>query len=402
VTGGGRLVVERQQPGRIAVSGGAVLRTPLVATPAAVVAATLAVPLSAARRRDVLVAPLVAAHWADAVGTAAGRDGARVRVAPVVSADLAGITVECVSGEHAALAALPGWFAAAAASEPASGLEPVRRRALARSRGEDRWSDVVRRSLFDPAHRYAVGAAEVAGQVARCGWDDLVASLRWLTRPPPVLALSVMDDEVLGAWAGELAGDWPEPPPSPDPTPQRLVRIHLPADAGPAQLLLGTPGVALGSVDKFAVHLVWAMLGGREGLLERRLRGLTYAIAAFSRELAEGGYGVCYLRCDAAALDQVVDRVAEVLIELAEGRFGGPELVSARERLLIAQLLATQTGQGITERLCALEVGGVTADPTGYQASIRGVTGAGVAQAAHRCLGLSAAAVREALPGGRA
>jgi predicted Zn-dependent peptidase len=129
------------------------------------------------------------------------------------------------------------------------------------------------------------------------------------------------------------------------------------------------PGVALGSPWKFPLHVAWALLGGREGLLDRRLRrerALTYALAAFSRELAEGGYGVCFAECPAGAVDEVAGQVAEAFGELAVGGTEPAALRSARERLIIRQHAAVQAECDLAERLCGYELAGV--DPAQYAA----------------------------------
>src|SRR5262249_51186168 len=157
---------------------GGTLMTPGSSAGTAVVAATLAFPLASAARSDILLAPLVAAYWAEAVGVSAYRGGAGVRVEPLVSADLVGLTVEAGRGDHDVLGALPEWFVAGPEVPSDNGLAALKQRCLSRLRSTERWSDAIRAALFGPEHRYGTGAAETTGRISGCGPDDLAAAAR--------------------------------------------------------------------------------------------------------------------------------------------------------------------------------------------------------------------------------
>jgi hypothetical protein len=339
-------------------------------------ALTLALPLTAARdRTTVLAAPLLSACWARAVARAARRSGAAVRVEPVTTADYAGVTVEALHRDRRALDAVPGWFTGAADPEPA--FARVRAECLARDGTDERWSDGVRGALFGPAHRYGVGHDERSAFLRSCGPDDAARlSAGLLTAAPPVLALSQPDAGQLRRLAELVAAEGPGPRTGPsaarssgtEPSGGRSSVVQEPVTvslrAGPelAYHLLGTPGVYLGSPDKAALHLAWAVLGGREGLLDRRLRrerALTYSLAAFSREFASGGYGLVVAGCAPDALEEVRAETRAVLGTLARGEFAAELLESARERLVIQYHRAVQSGRGITERLCGYEIAGL-------------------------------------------
>lgn len=379
-------------PERFQAANGVVIVAPRVPVGAVLVAATLAIPLASTSRRDVLAGPLVAAHWAHAMTEIARRAGARVRVDPVVSTDLVGVTVEAIRGEHNALRALPRWFRAACQVPLGEQLPVLKQRCLSRSRSSEHWSDGIRSALFGQAHRYGIGAAEVTARIRECAPAEVAASLRALLKPPPVLALSVAEPEVLRCWADNLLHNRYEPAAPRCGLPaQRPVSVRLPVNDARIYYLLGTPGVRLGSDDKFAVHVTWAMIGGREGLLDRRLRtehALTYSLGAFSREFAEGGYGLCMICCQPQALDEVVTQVSDVLTTVADGRFDAPALESAKERLIIQQLLSTQTGRGVAERLCGYEIAGIRTGLADYVTSISGVTAAHVRDVAARYIGV--------------
>ena len=349
---------------RLATPNGAVVITD-AAPRASVVAATLAFPLTAARRSDVLAAPMAAAHWARLLTATAG-----TRVEPLVTTDLVGVTVELFPHRGATLRAIPEWLRVA--RRPLTDPDDLRRLSLTRLSTRDRWSDGVRRALFGPEHRYGIGATEVSSHISTCGATDLDDAVRSLASVPPILALSVpAPSDLTDALAGMEFAAAPKRVRLPA---QRMVDMTLSLSDGRAYYVLGTPGVALGAPDKFAVHVAWAVLGGRDGLLDRRLRrdhALTYSLAAFSREFAEGGYGMCLACCDGDAADEVAGHIADVLTELAAGGVDPGQVASAKERLVIAHLRAAQTARGTTERLCGYEVAGGVAD---YAESVAAVT----------------------------
>ncbi|MCF3106792.1 insulinase family protein [Streptomyces roseoverticillatus] len=340
-------------------------------------AVTLALPLAGAERAAVLAAPLLAACWARAVARTARRSGATVRTEPVVTADYAGVTVECVRSDHAVLCEVPQWCA-----DGSAGLEPefdaARTECLARLAADDRWSDGIRRALFGRSHRYGIGQDERTAFLTACGPEEAARLSGTLRASPPVLALSHTEPSALRHLAeaasattirrtarstvrssARPAGGPAEEPPG---QPVRAVTFSAPAGPGLAYHLLGTPGVPLGSPDKAAVHLAWAVLGGREGLLDRRLRGeraLTYSLAAFSREFGHAGYGMSVAGCAPEAIDEVAAETHAVITALADRGCKAALLASARERLVIQFLRAAQSGRSVTERLCGYGIAGV-------------------------------------------
>ncbi|MEV4439725.1 insulinase family protein [Streptomyces sp. NPDC049577] len=348
-------------------------------------AVTLALPLAGAERAAVLAAPLLAACWARAVARTARRSGATVRTEPVVTADYAGVTVECVRSDRAVLCEVPQWCAdGSAGPEPEfdAAFDAVRAECLARLASDDRWSDGIRRALFGRSHRYGIGHDERTAFLTACGPEEAARLSGTLRASPPVLALSHTEPSALRRLAEAASGtpirrtvrstarpavrstarpaDGPaEEPPG---QPVRTVTFSAPAGPGLAYHLLGTPGVPLGSPDKAAVHLAWAVLGGREGLFDRRLRGeraLTYSLAAFSREFGHAGYGMTVAGCAPEAIGEVAAETHAVITALADRGCEAALLESARERLIIQFLRAAQNGRSVTERLCGYGIAGV-------------------------------------------
>lgn len=355
----GTRVIRRVPPGMLLATA-AVQRSPIAA-------ASLAMPLAGVSRGAVLAAPLVAAAWAEAVVTAARADGVAVRGEPVVTADLAGITVEALGADRPALRGLPGWFAQAPPMPDPATLSRLRSEYIARLSSAERRSDGVRRALFGPRHRYGIVHQERVRFARAAEGEEIAAATAELLRERPV---SPTETNLPAATAQSFGGG------------RQVVRI-----AGErCYHLVGTPGVALGSERKFPLHVTWALLGGREGLLDRRLRqarGLTYSLAAFSRELAEGGYGICFAGCRPESLDEVAGEVMEILDGLGHGTVDQALLRSAKERLIIQWHRAMQTERGCAERLTSYASAGLGfADLAAYPAGIAAVTAEDVRAAA--------------------
>jgi hypothetical protein len=342
-----------------------------------VAAASLAVPLAGISRPALLAAPLVAAGWARAVARAARAQGLVCRVAPVVTADLAGVTAEVLGTEKERLRDLPDWFRRD--DEPAVDpglLERLRADCLARLSSGERRSDLVRRALFGEVHRYGVVHEERVRGIREAGAQEVVAAAAELLAERP---------------APEPPGTPPSfgaPPPvgtgrSPE---SRTLTLEGPR----SHYLLGTPGLPLSCARKSALHLAWALLGGREGILDRQLRkerGLTYSLAAFSRELAEGGYGMCFAGCRPEALDEVAGGVRAALEGLGRDVVPPELLRSAKERLIIQRYRALQPERALAERLTAYRAAGLgTAELDGYPAALAAVSGAEVSAVARDLL----------------
>jgi hypothetical protein len=322
---------------------------------ASVAAACLAVPLTSAAREVVLAAPLIAASWARSVAAAARADGADIRAEPVVTPDLVGVTAEVVRAERDSLRAFPAWFDASVKTPEPEALGQLRAQCLTRLSPAELRSDDVRRALFGDQHRYGVSHAERAARVRELRAEELGAATAVLLRAPPILATSAPA-------ASTPAASTPAVPASVAAGTAARKRGVVRIAGDRAFYLVGVPGVALGSEAKFPLHVAWAMLGGREGMLDRRLRrehALTYSLAAFSREFAEGGYGMFFAGCRPEVLGKLASEVKGVLEHLRDGEIDSALLRSAKERLIIQQYRALQTERGLAERLCGYQVAGL-------------------------------------------
>lgn len=318
-----------------------------------VAAASLAVPLAGVSRPALLAAPLVAAGWARAVAGAARADGLVCRVEPVVTADVVGVTAEALDGERELLRALPAWFGRAGAAVDPGALDRLRAECLARPALGERRSDLVRRAVFGDRHRYGVVHEERVRRIREADAREVAAA------------------------AAELLAERPAPPPVD--TVLSPGSRTVPAEGPRSHYVLGTRGVSLRSARKCALHLAWALLGGREGILDRLLRGergLTYSLAAFSRELAEGGYGMCFAGCRPEALDEVAGCVRAALEGLGRDVVPPGVLRAAKERLIIQRYRALQSGRAVAEGLTAYRAAGLgPAEFDGYPAALAAVTG---------------------------
>lgn len=394
--GDGEAAAERG-PRRLYAPNGAVVLGAATPVPTPVCAATLAVPLAGVTRASVLLAPVVALAAARAVAAAARSAGVCAYVDPVVSADLVGVTVELLAEQFPAVREVPHWFARACRTPPPDDVAPLTRSALARMAAGERWSDQVRRVLFGPWHRYGTGRQELAAATEHVTAADLQRAGEELACCPPVLAVcppDLVDVAALAARLAELPGlaapRYPAAGPGYPLPVQRTVVEVVPGTAERAYYLRGTPGVRLASPDKYALHVAWAMLGGRDGMLDRRLRvarALTYSLAAFSREFAEGGYGLCYAGSGASTVDDVAAEVAGQFARLVRGAFRPALVDGAKERLAVQHLTTVQAARGITERLCGYQVAGV--DPAflaSYPEQIGAVTPDQVVSVARRYL----------------
>ncbi|MEV5505163.1 insulinase family protein [Streptomyces orinoci] len=375
-------------PRRIALPGGAVLVT--AAPPAAeappplVAAATLAVPLAGAGRAAALAAPLAAFGWARSVTALARRAGAAVRAEPVTTADFTGLTLETPAEEARALGRLADWFAELPHHPPPSAVP-------AGAPTAEHHSDPLRRALFGSGHRYAIGHDERSEYLASRSPEGIHADAAGLLGRAPVVALSHAAPATVDALAAALSAAVFRPAPATVPLPARPpVSRTLPAGPGRAWYLLGTAGVPLASPAKYALHVAWAVAGGRGGLLDRSLRrgrALTYSLAAFSREFAEGGYCMCAAACEERVAAEVAERVRAVLQGLAEEAIAPGLLEPAKEQLIVRGHQALETARGTTERLVGYEVAGVpAATAADYAAHIARVTPGQVRDAFRWCL----------------
>jgi hypothetical protein len=220
-------------------------------------------------------ATTLAAGWNDAIAEPLA--GAGAVCTPLVTPDLVGVKAEFLPERarpvRAALRSTGLTLTPVASGHDGRAAPPGRDHvALLRSR------------LFPAGHRYAEPAAVPAPTDRLAG----VAAPGGHPRPVQVEAGPQVTDRQGAAVHGHFERVRVRAPERDAGVPDLLS-----GPSGPGWYLFGWPGVSLDDRRKHALHLVCAVLGGRDGLLDRELRvrrGLSYSFTLFSREHAEGGY----------------------------------------------------------------------------------------------------------------
>lgn len=370
---------------RIRLSNGASVVC-CAAPPSRLGALAVAVPLAAGYAP---AACLLAALW-----RRCARDEVRLarlgaRFEPLVTPDCVGLRIEAPAFRLASADAAP--FPPAIDVPDPDELGRVRRSCATAAMGRTRALDVLRKVLFGPGHPYGISERDRGEAALSCTDDEVRSWVEQVNRTAPVVAVCGMPAGVVDRLCERLdrrvfEADRHLPPVEPPRVSKATVRhrAHLPGRR--ARYLLGTLGAALGAPEKFAVHVAWAVLAGRDGLLDQRLRrerALTYSLAAFTREFARGGYCACTLDCDPAAVDDVGGLVAATLADLAAGRVTGADLDRARQRLTVQYHLASQSCRDVATRACCYAVSGVaTENVAEYPIRMLAVTAADVRRAA--------------------
>ena len=353
---------------------------------ASVVAAPMAGLSAAAQRLAPLLGALSAREVEDQLGP-----GLLCR--PFVTADLVGIQVECAVSEASLLGRLPEAIARAPSTTPQ--LLTVVRSQCARSlataaSGREAGTEHIQALLFGE-HRYAITSAQRLAAVTAATARDVDAALAELRGAAPIVTVAglppglsatvrALDPVALdnATATGRPAGAARAAP----------VEVSVPTQR--PQYVRGMQGVRLAAPERYALHLTCALLSGHGGLLDRRLReerGLTYALSAFSRELAEDGYVVMLATCAADAVRAVRAGVLDVLSELAEA-VPTDLLEQARQGLVVAHLRATSTAVDVATRTSSYLAAGL--DPCelfGYSRALALVTPAEVSATAAGVLG---------------
>ena len=274
---------------------------------------------------------------------------------PFVTADLVGIQVECAASEASLLGRLPEAFARARTTTQQ--LLTVVRSHCARSlataaSGREAGTEHVQALLFGE-HRYAITSAQRLAAVTASTPQDVDAALAELRGAAPIVTVAGLPPglsaivRALDPVAVDDAAAMDRPAGAARGAP---VEVRVPTQR--PQYVRGTQGVRLAAPERHALHLTCALLSGHGGLLDRRLReqrGLTYALSAFSRELAEDGYVVILASCAEDAIGIVRAGVLDVLSEVAEG-VPADLLEQARQGLVVAHLRATSTSVDVATR----------------------------------------------------
>lgn len=304
---------------------------------------------------DPALVPMLAESFARGVSRMLHAAGVPAVVEAVTTPDLLGAQVETPG-------ALTGMLPALLRPAPDDNLPEVSDRVvtrlLARAGHADNAADQLLSTYFPAWHRYAVSGEEKLRRARTPVAADLTAALTSLHAASRVVA-------VCGAVP---AVDWPS---KPDAGTRCVVRPRFPVRSGGSTtgsvagarsyLVLGTPGVALTSEQKYPLHVAWALLRKREGLLHTALReqqAPTYSLTAFSREFADGGYGAVVLSCAPAVTDQAAAAVSGTLAGMTDRPVEEQLVRSAAARLAMEQRLALRTARTAATALCGHEVAG--------------------------------------------
>ncbi|MET1132195.1 MAG: insulinase family protein [Aeromicrobium sp.] len=353
---------------------------------ASVVAAPMAGLSTAAQRLAPLLAALSAREVEDQLGP-----GLLCR--PFVTADLVGVQVECAVSQASLVGRLPQAFARARTTTPQ--LLTVARSQCARNlataaSGREAGTEHILATLFGE-HRYGITTAQRLAAVTAATGRDVDAALAELRGAAPIVTVAGLPPGLSAAVraldpveldhataSGRLTGAARDAP----------VSVRVPTQR--PQYVRGTHGVRLAAPERYALHLTCAVLSGHGGLLDRRLReqrGLTYALSAFSRELAEDGYVVMLASCAEDAIGAVRAGVLDVLSELAAA-VPAELLEQARQGLVVAHLRATSTSVDVATRASSYLAAGL--DPHelfGYPRALARVSPADVSATAGGVLG---------------
>lgn len=113
-----------------------------------------------------------------------------------------------------------------------------------------------------------------------------------------------------------------------------------------AHLMLGIPGVAGDSKDKYAMHLLAAILGGsmssRLWLNLRERHGLGYAVHTSSAFFVDAGYLVTYAGVDLKRIDLAIKLILEEYDTIAKKLVSAQELTKNKEMIKGQMLMAME------------------------------------------------------------
>ena len=157
-----------------------------------------------------------------------------------------------------------------------------------------------------------------------------------------------------------------------------------------AHLVLGFPGVALDSADRFALEILAQVLSGQGGRLFdvlREQRGLVYQVSALSMEGVDPGYFAVYA---ATSPGNVPDVLAQIRVELERLRAESvptDELERAKRYLIGAHAIGLQRKGAVAAALAFQEAYGQGWQSyRDYARNIRGVTPRDLIQVAKKYL----------------
>ena len=156
-------------------------------------------------------------------------------------------------------------------------------------------------------------------------------------------------------------------------------------DRAQAHLVIGFPGATVDAADRFALEVLIAILGGQSGRLFAELRdrrALAYRVSAHSVEGVDPGFVAIYLSCAPDKLGAAVAGVREQLAQLRADGVTAAEVERAQSYLIGSHRIAMQRRAAVASAMAYHEAYGLGWQAwTDYDAAIRAVTPAAVAQA---------------------
>ncbi len=231
--------------------------------------------------------------------------------------------------------------------------------------------------LFE-GHAYGMPMIGSPASVPTLGAADLSAWHAGHYRPERMVVSVVGDIEeaealdMVRAHFGfaEPGAPLPEVPPFSRPPESR--RVNLAKDVSEAVLIMGWPGAARGSEDRYAVDVLMSVLSGMGNRLFTELRDrlhLCYSTGMFSRSMRAGGMVAAYIGTDPASLDQAHEGMRRELLrareteptpeemERARNTIAGGYVIDLQRRGARASLFAQEeaSGLGFEEALVYLD-----------------------------------------------
>ncbi len=193
----------------------------------------------------------------------------------------------------------------------------------------------------------------------------------------------------------------PTAPPEPPATPASRV-LYLPSQH--AHMVLGFRAPGLQGHERYALEILFELLAGPSGRLNRELRdkrGLAYAVQGVLQLGVELGFVALHLATSPSTFDVAQTGLREELRKLIDHPITAAELTLAQDQLVSRQAAGRQRRDDYAlelARVAALALPAGAAGAEAYEAGVRAVTIAQVQSAARRYLDDPHAVVAAVLP----
>ena len=227
---------------------------------------------------------------------------------------------------------------------------------------EDNPDDHVHDAFLErywPNHPLSFPVHGSVGTVERLRRDDFIDFVAERYRPDRLLvaAAGAVDHDAFVDWTTTALGDLrgaSAPFPQASPTPASGVHV-IERELEQVHLCFGAAGVAQGSPDRFAAHLLNTVLGGgmSSRLFQeiREKRGRAYAVYSFLAPYSDGGYLGVYVGTSAEHVREVVDVIVAQLEDLSRNGITAAELARAKNQLKGNLLLGLETSDSHMHRI---------------------------------------------------